>query len=285
MPSLLRLARPKQWAKNALVFSAPGAAGILHEPTVLWRAVLAFLCFCLAASGTYYLNDSSDAAADRLHPQKKHRPVASGVVSERTARTLGYVLLCLSVSLGLLAGTWHLPVVVAGYVALTTLYTFALKHQPVLDLAAIAAGFVLRALAGAAATDVPTSEWFILVTTFGSLFMIAGKRAAELAAMEDAGGHKVVLAHYSPQYLTFVRSVAASVTLLSYALWAFSEGDGTTAFWYQLSLAPFTVGVLRYALRLDSGGGGAPEDVVLGDRTLIVVGAVWAATFAMGVYA
>lgn len=283
---LLRLARPRQWVKNVLVFAAPGAAGVLDEPGPLADTLLAFVAFCLVASGTYCLNDARDAEADRRHPTKRHRPVAAGVVPVRTAVVAGVVLLAAGVGLGL-AVRWPLAVTVAGYAVLTTAYSTWLKHVAVVDVVAVAAGFVLRAIAGAAATDVPISDWFFIVTSFGSLFMVSGKRGAEAAEVgEDATAVRPSLAAYTPSFVAYLRSVSSSAVLVSYCLWAFEKAEASEADvpWYQLSILPFAVGVIRYALVLDQGRGSAPEEVVVGDRALQVIGLVWAVVFAIGVY-
>lgn len=281
----LRLLRPKQWAKNVLVFAAPGAAGVLTEPTALLHTLIAFVAFCMAASGTYCLNDARDVEADRVHPTKRLRPIASGAVPLALGRALGVGLVLAGILVAALAGGWELPAVVAGYVALTTAYTLKLKHVAVVDLAAVAAGFVLRAIAGAAATDVVVSEWFLIVASFGSLFMVAGKRSAELARGPDSFEARATLAEYSTPYLTYVRSVASGVAMLSYCLWAFEKAElAAVDFpWFQVSIVPFVLALLRYALLIDAGDGEAPEDVVLEDRTLQLLGLLWALTFLAGV--
>jgi decaprenyl-phosphate phosphoribosyltransferase len=282
---LVRLARPKQWVKNVLVFAAPGAAGVLEEPVELGATLLAFVAFCLAASGTYYLNDAADVEADRHHPTKRFRPVASGAVPVPVARLGGVLLIVAGVLVGFATGSWELPAVVAGYVVLTTTYTIWLKHIAVVDLAAVAAGFVIRAVAGAAATDVEVSDWFLIVACFGSLFMVAGKRSAELAESVGSVDTRAVLGEYSASFLVQVRTLACGVTTVAYVLWAFERARGGGGFpWYELSILPFVLALLRYALRLDRGAGGAPEEVVLGDRTLQVIGLVWVVTFGIGVY-
>ncbi len=283
---VVRLLRPRQWIKNVLVLAAPGGAGVLHEPEVLVESALAFIAFSLAASGTYCLNDAADVDADRAHPTKRFRPVADGSVSVSTARLLGVALLLASLAVAAATRDWRLPMVVVGYVTLTTTYTIWLKHIAVVDLAAVAAGFVLRAIAGAVATDVEVSDWFLIVASFGSLFMVAGKRSAELAEEGDVSSHRRVLSTYSAAYLTYIRSVASGVTLLAYTLLAFEKAEVSAASfpWFELSIIPFGLAILRYALRLDQGAGGAPEDVVLRDRTLQVLGVCWAVLAAIGVY-
>ncbi len=285
---LVKLARPKQWAKNVLVFAAPAAAGVLDNREWAIDAGVAFVCFCLAAAGTYYVNDARDVAADRLHPEKSRRPVASGVVPVPLAYAGGAVLLAASLALALTVNG-NLALTVGGYVVLTTAYSSWLKQVAVVDLVAVAAGFVLRAVAGAAATEVPISDWFFIVTSFGALFMISGKRAAEAKEMgDDASEFRSVLAAYSPSYTAYLRSVTSGAVLVAYCLWAFEKADtvsaSTTVPWYQLSILPFVMAVLRYALVLDQGRGSAPEEIILGDRALQLIGVAWAILFAIGVY-
>lgn len=283
---LVKLARPKQWAKNVLVFAAPGAAGVLDNRGPLLESIVAFVAFCLAAAGTYYINDARDVEADRLHPKKRHRPIASGVVPVNLAYVLGALLLILSVAVAL-AVTTALAATIVGYVVLTTTYSNLLKQIAVVDMVAVAAGFVLRAVAGAAATGVPISDWFFIVTSFGSLFMVSGKRGAEAQEMGDgASGFRAVLGAYTPSYTAYVRSVTSGAVLMAYCLWSFEKADESAAGipWYQLSILPFVMAVLRYALVLDQGRGSAPEEIVLGDRALQVIGVIWAVVFAIGVY-
>ncbi|HEV7886346.1 MAG TPA: decaprenyl-phosphate phosphoribosyltransferase [Acidimicrobiales bacterium] len=284
---LLRTARPKQWVKNVLVFAAPGAAGVLSEAGPLGRTAAAFVVFCLAASGTYLLNDSLDYAADRLHPVKRHRPVAAGVVPVRIARVAGAVLLVLAVAVAWPVAGWRLALVVGVYVVLTLSYSLWLKHQPVIDIAAVAAGFVVRTIGGGVAAGVPISQWFLIVASFGSLFMVSGKRSAEFAEMgDDRANTRVTLSFYTASFLRYVRSVTSSVAIAAYCLWAFEKANAaTTHVWFELSIVPFVLGILRYALLLETGHGGAPEEVVLTDRTLQVLGLAWAVLFAIGVYA
>jgi decaprenyl-phosphate phosphoribosyltransferase len=282
---LLKLARPKQWAKNVLVFAAPFAAGRLDEIGPLRDSVVAFVCFCLAAAGTYYINDARDVEADRLHPKKRNRPIATGVVPVPLAYVLGAVLLVAGVGLSFTASP-ELAATVAGYVALTTLYSNMLKHIAVVDMVAVAAGFVLRAVGGAAATHVEISQWFFIVTSFGSLFMVVGKRGAEAAEMgDDAESFRSVLGAYTAQYTSYLRSVTSSAVLLAYCQWTFVKAAETDASipYYQLSILPFVMAVLRYALVLDQGKGSAPEEIILRDRPLQVIGLVWVLIFGIGV--
>ena len=285
--ALLAEARPKQWVKNLLVFAAPAAAGVIDDPEALAQTIAAFACFCLAASGTYFLNDAADVEADRLHPKKRVRPIAAGEISLPMARGLGVGAILLSVAAAFLVN-WHLAVVVGSYVALTTTYSLWMKHVAVLDVVGVAAGFVLRAIGGAAAVDVPISDWFFIVASFGSLLMVVGKRRAETEEMgAEASEFRPTLGIYPKEYLAQLQTVATAVVLVGYCLWAFEKAALSDASipWFELSIVPFAMAILRYVLLLDTGHGGAPEDVVLGDRALQVMGAVWLLVFAVGVYA
>ncbi len=286
LPPLLRLVRPRQWTKNVLVFAGPAAAGVLDESEHLLRASLVFVAFCLAAAGTYCLNDAADADADRHHPTKRRRPVAAGEVAPVTARLLGAGLLAAAVLGAALTGSVATVLVLVGYVGLTTAYTHWLKHVAVVDILVVAAGFVLRAVAGVVGTDIPLSDWYLIVASFGSLFLVAGKRASELQLGAGAAAHRRTLDVYSPSFLLLVRSVAAGVTLLAYCLWAFEKASVADSWfpWFEVSIVPFTAVVLRYVLVHDSTELAGPEDIVLGDRPLQVIAMIWAGCLAAGVY-
>ena len=285
VPAVLRLLRPRQWSKNVLILAAPFAAGDLLEGDIPMHTALAFVAYCLVASGVYCLNDARDVDADRAHPTKRLRPVASGEVAVATAVGIGVVLLAAGMGVAALA-RWQLVVVLAVYVAVQVAYTLRLKEMPVFDIVAVASGFVLRAVAGGAAAPVEISQWFLIVAAFGSLFIVAGKRSAEHADLGvDAGTVRATLNEYSAGFLRFVRSVSAAVCLAAYCLWAFErprEIGGGGELWYELSIIPFVVGILHYALRLEQGAGAAPEDIVLRDRTLQVVGLCWVVLFGIG---
>jgi len=279
---LLRACRPRQWVKNVLVIAAPGAAGVLTTFDAIANTAIAFLAFCLAASGTYLLNDARDVEEDRLHPRKQFRPIAAGVLPVRLAVAVGLLMTVASVAVSFLTSTW-LPVVVAGYVAMTTAYSLWLKHIPVVDLVVVAAGFVLRALAGAAAVDVPVSSWFFIVASLGSLFMVAGKRESELRNVA-AVGTRSTLEVYSHSYLSYVRAMSSGAVIVAYCLWAL-EAEGDTRVLFTLSTVPYAKGILRYALLVDGGSGESPEELVLHDRALQVFGALLAVLIGLGIYA
>ncbi|MET0578439.1 MAG: decaprenyl-phosphate phosphoribosyltransferase [Ilumatobacteraceae bacterium] len=282
-----RTARPRQWLKNVLVFAAPGAAGVLSDWTDLGRTVLAFVAFCLAASGIYLWNDALDVDADRIHPTKRFRPVAAGIVPVATAKIVGTILAVLAPVVALFTGRWQAAAVVLVYVAVTLLYSSWLKHVAVIDIVTVAAGFVLRAAAGAAAVDVPMSNWFVLVTVFGSLFIVSGKRYAELRELgEDAAAVRATLADYTVDYLRIVVIVSCGAALVSYCQYAFERSEETSADWpfYELSIVPMLTALLRYALVIEQGRGAAPEDVFARDRVLQLLGVAWVVVFGLAVY-
>jgi decaprenyl-phosphate phosphoribosyltransferase len=281
--ALLRACRPRQWVKNVLVLAAPGAAGILARPDVAGEVALTFVSFCMLSSATYLLNDVHDRREDREHPRRSSRPVASGELPVAVAVAAAFALA--AAGLGFAAAVRP---AVAGvglaYLVLTASYTLWWRSVAVADIAAIAGGFVLRALAGGVATSITVSRWFMLVTSFGALFLVAGKRYAELRESERGAIVRASLRAYSEQYLRFVVGLAATVTTTAYCLWAFQRSHHSKLSWYELTVIPFVLWLLRYALLLDGGGGQAPEDLVLKDRFLLGVSAAWIAVFVCGVY-
>jgi decaprenyl-phosphate phosphoribosyltransferase len=282
---LVRAARPRQWTKNVLVLAAPGAAGVLLEPDSALAVALAFVAFCLVASGTYLLNDARDVESDRRHPTKRNRPIAAGELSVRLAVVTGVVLLVGGLAVAA-AVRLELLAVVAGYLVLTTAYTLRLRHVAVVDIAAVASFFIIRAVAGGVAVDVPFSRWFLIVASFGSLFMVAGKRAGEHAELGDErASTRSTLGVYSLTYLREVRVIAAAVTLLAYCLWAFEQASrGEMGLLFELSILPFVIFILRWALLLEADRERAPEDLVLGDRGLQAAALAWAVVYGLGVY-
>ena len=260
-PSLLggviRELRPKQWIKNVLVFAAPVAAGIFDNRDTDLQSLGAFGCFCAAASATYLLNDAMDIESDRRHPVKKNRPIAAGIVPIGLAYVLAAILLVVAIG-GAFLIRRDFGFTILAYLALTTVYSLWLKSMPILDIVAVAAGFVLRAIGGATATGLPISEWFFIVTSFGALFMVTGKRAGERAELgEDAATIRPALAAYTPQYLNYLKAVFSAGTVITYCLWAFASAQESTSgsVLFQISIVPFAIAILRYALLLEQGKG------------------------------
>jgi decaprenyl-phosphate phosphoribosyltransferase len=274
--------RPKQWAKNILVVAAPLAAGALGSVSVVVATGLAFLSFCAISSAGYALNDIADREVDRLHPLKQERPVASGALSVGSALGLSAVLLVVALGLAALAG-WQLLVLVAGYGVLQVGYTLWFKHEPVIDLAVVATGFLMRAVAGGVAADLPISQWFLLVAGFGSLFVVSGKRYSELHTLGSEAGTRRSLIRYTPTYLRFVWGISAAAAVMSYSLWAFEMEQSTGLPWHALSIAPFVVALLRYAVDIDAGMAAEPEDIIWRDRPLQLIGLVWLVLVCLGV--
>src|SRR5579859_1190795 len=298
--------RPHQWIKNLLVIAAAGAAGALGHDDVPVRVGLAFVAFCLLASGIYAINDVRDADEDRLHPRKRHRPVAAGELAPEPAIALGASLmvggLVLCVAIQPL-----LAVVGAGYLALTLSYTLVWRHLLLLDIIAIAGGFMLRAVAGGVAAPVELSRWFVLVVSAAAVFVAAGKRHAELrrttlspvAAGGRGGGprggaapgggprggaaptRRRVLEGYTPARLRLILITSALVTLSAYAYWAFELPSVHGVPWRPLTLLPAIGALARYAVLLARGQGEAPEELLLHDRLLQLAGLLWLALFAL----
>jgi decaprenyl-phosphate phosphoribosyltransferase len=281
---LLRATRPRQWVKNVLVATAPATGGLLVDGEVLLAVAHAFVALTLVAAGAYLLNDVADAEEDRAHPLKWARPVASGVVSARSAVVAGLVLIAAGLALAAALSLAFLAVIGA-YLALTVAYTVWLRGLVILDLAAVAALFVLRVLAGGVATGVPVSRWLLIVTTFGAVFVVAGKRHGEQRRCPDTGPVRATLRRYSPRVLAWTSTVAALAAGAAYGLWSLRVAPPAgPSPWYRLSILPF-VGVLaRYAAIARVGGAGAPEDVLLGDRVLLALVAVWLFAFGCGAY-
>jgi decaprenyl-phosphate phosphoribosyltransferase len=281
--ALLAACRPRQWVKNLLVVAAPGAAGALTHPHVAAEVAGAFLCFCMLSSATYLINDVHDRHEDAQHPRRRHRPIACGQVSIGLALRTAAVLAAAGLGVGF-AIRPLLGLTGMGYLTLTASYSLWLRKVAVADIAIVAAGFVLRALAGGAASGIPVSRWFVMVTSFGALFVVAGKRYAALRGSAPAAGARSTLAAYSQDYLRFVMILACSVTTVAYCLWAF-QGHGSDGIsWYEVTVAPFVLWLLRYGLLLHEGLGEAPEEVLLHDRFLIAMSGAWVGVYACAVY-
>lgn len=258
-----------------LVAAVPVAAGEILHPGVSGATAVAFVAFTMTSAGIYLINDVRDVEEDRHHPTKRLRPVAAGVVPPRLAAAVGGCLVAAGAVTGLLALSPQFALVVGCYAALSLAYCFWLRDQAVVDLGLIAAGFLLRAMAGGVAADLPMSVWFLLVASFGSLFIAAGKRFSEIRTLTPGQPARRTLAAYSESYLRFVWGFAASVTITTYGLWAFEMQEAHDQIWAPLSLAPFVLGVLRYAMDIDLGTAGTPEDIAFSDRVLQGLGAVW----------
>ncbi|MGI8572507.1 MAG: decaprenyl-phosphate phosphoribosyltransferase [Solirubrobacteraceae bacterium] len=285
LAAALATMRPRQWIKNALVVGAAGAAGALGHDDVPVRVGLACVAFCLLASGTYAINDVRDVEEDRRHPRKRTRPVAAGELSERAAVALGALLLVAGLAL-CLAIRPLLLLVGASYVALTISYTMVWRRVLLLDLFAIAGGFVLRAVAGGVAAPVTLSRWFILVISAAAVLVAAGKRDAELRrTTREDHPKRDVLELYTPRLLGFILIGSGVIALFAYTMWAFALPTEHGVPWRPLTIVPFALCLARYGLQVVRGAGEAPEELLLSDRWLFGAGAVWLLVFALGVHA
>ena len=287
---LLQGMRPAQWIKNLLVFMAPAAAGVLGHWHTTVRVVGAFLVFCVVASGTYLVNDVLDADSDRFHPTKRLRPVASGALRPGVALGTGVGLVAIGIAAALAIGPWGFAVVVASYIGLSIAYSLRLKREPVVELAVVAAGFVLRAIAGGVVAQVHLSNWFLVFTSFAALFVVTGKRYAEHERLGDERGvHRSVLDEYTESYLRSILTIAASVTVATYCLWAFDRtgllAAGHHVVWIELTVVPLVLSVLHIFRLLDAGHGGEPEQLVLRDHVLQGYAGLWLVLIILGLYA
>lgn len=279
--------RPRQWIKNVLVIAAAGAAGALGHDDVPVRVGLAFVAFCLLASGIYAINDVRDVEEDRRHPRKRFRPVAARELEPGAALALGFALMSAGlVMCGLVRPL--LAVVGAGYLALSLSYTLVWRHLLVLDIVAIGGGFVLRAVAGGVAPPVSLSRWFILVVTCSAVFVAAGKRHAELRRTRltaVTAGRRRVLEGYTEGRLRVILVASAALAAFAYVMWAFALPDVDGIPWRPLTVIPFAACLLRYGVLIGTGQGESPEDLLLSDRLLQIAGAAWLVLFALGVHA
>lgn len=281
---IFKAVRPRQWVKNVLVLAAPLAAGSVTDGRVITHVAVAFVVFCMAASGIYLINDALDVEADRAHPTKRFRPIAAGVLPVNLAYGLSVVLLLGSMVVSLPA-SWQLSVVMAVYIAIQLAYCFGLKHEAVLDVCIVSSGFLLRAVAGGAAAHIHLSQWFLLIMAFGSLFMAAGKRYAELQIALSTGAKiRKSLQYYTPTYLRFVWTLSATAVVVCYGLWAFEQDARRGTEWFAISMVPFTIAILRYAVDVDGGQAGEPEEIALGDRVLQFLAIAWIGVVGGAVY-
>lgn len=289
--AMIKALRPKQWVKNVLVLAAPLAAGteVLFDTRTLIDVAIAFVVFCMAASSIYLINDARDVEADRQHPTKQFRPIASGMLPIGLAYVMAAILIVAAVVVSYFASSGHgLAIVIAVYIVLQLGYCFGWKHQPVIDIALVSSGFMLRAMGGGVAAGIELSQWFLLVAAFGSLFMASGKRYAEILLAEKTGAKiRKALQGYTPTYLRFVWTLSATAVVVSYSLWGFemaAGAEGAASVWYQISMVPFTVAILRYAADVDRGNGGAPDELALSDRALQVLALAWIGCIVMATY-
>jgi 4-hydroxybenzoate polyprenyltransferase len=285
--NLVRSLRPSQWTKNLIIFGALGLGQRLLEPQAIAAAVAAFAIFCVLSGVVYLINDVADREADRRHPVKMHRPIASGAVPIKVALTTAFVLGALALG----AAFWLRPlfgVLASGYLALLAIYSGPLKHVVIIDVLTIAIGFVLRAAAGAVAVHVVISPWLYVLTILLALFLALSKRRHELVLLADrATGHRPILEEYSPYLLDQMISVVTASTLVAYAIYTVSPDTVQKFHTNRLALTlPFPLyGIFRYLYLVHhKEGGGSPADTLLNDRPLLLCVALWAVAVALIIY-
>lgn len=278
----LRVMRPKQWTKNLIAYAPLLFAAKAHNLLLLQNATLCVVSFCFVSSAVYIINDIFDREADKLHPRKCKRPIASGEISLATAWTLAALLAPTGLILSFLLRP-SLALVVLAYLLLTVAYSMVLKHAAILDVLSIAAGFLLRAVAGAVAVRVPMSGWFLLCTGLGAIFLALEKRRRELSVLQnEADAHRKALQGYTMALLNRLESLILPSLLSAYVFYSFLSIHGQ---WMMLSV-PFVIyGLMRYQqLSCNEGETGTPEDILLSDRPIQIAIVLWLGTSALVVY-
>ena len=279
--------RPEQWTKNLLLFAGLIFGGRLLERDAVIAATAAFLVFCALSGAMYIVNDIRDQEADRRHPYKRSRPIASGVLSSRAAAASAATLLGAALLTAFTIGL-ELGVASVAYVTLLGLYSAALKHVVIIDVLTIAGGFVLRAVAGAVAVAVPIGPWLLTCTTLLALFLALSKRRHELVLLGDgAVHHRRSLEDYSPYLLDQMIAVVTASTVIAYAVFASSAETAERLGTARLGLTiPFVLyGIFRYLYLVhQKRGGGSPAEMLATDRPLLACVALWAATVVLLMY-
>jgi len=283
LAAVVQTSRPRQWPKNLLVFAAPLAAASLGRDDGLGYALVAAVVFTVAAAAVYFVNDVVDADRDRLHPVKRARAIASGRLPRAHALVLAVLGVVAAEAGCLWIGEPTLAVLVTVYVAFSLMYTFVLKHIPVVELVFVAAGFVLRALGGASATRVPPSGWFLVVCSLGALLVAVAKRYTELALLgPDAAVHRPVMRWYTPALLRLSQRAAAGVMIAAYLLWAYGQHGGWARTLHLLSILPLAAALLRFDWLTACQPATPVEDLIARDRLMIVCELSWLTLFAGG---
>ncbi len=245
--AVLQTARPWQWPKNLLVFAAPIAGSAREREHGLSYACLAFVVFTLASCAVYFVNDVVDADRDRAHPRKRTRPIASGRLAARHALVVAGVCVGLAEAGALAIHCAGLVAAVTAYLVISFLYSCALKHLPVVELAVVASGFVLRALGGAAAAKVPPSGWFVLMCSLGALLVAISKRYTELSGLgPDAAQHRPCLRLYTRQNLRVSQRAVGVAMIASYLSWALLNGTPWAAGWHLVAMVPLALALVRF---------------------------------------
>jgi decaprenyl-phosphate phosphoribosyltransferase len=281
--AVVREARPRQWPKNLLVFAAPLAGATTGRPHGLAYAAVAAIAFACASASVYFVNDILDAERDRRHPVKCNRPIASRALPVRDAAAIAVLLALIAVGSGAAIGTPALSAVIVGYLASSTFYSTRGKHVPYLEMALVASGFVLRVLAGAVATNVPPSPWFLCVCSLGALSVAVAKRYSELTSLgAEAVTHRPVMRAYQAPALRALQAVIALGMLATYLLWAAGAQAGTRE-WHIASALPLALALVRFATLTGRGTMRPVEDLITRDSLMLACEAAWLALFILGI--
>lgn len=288
--ALASAVRPRQWVKNGLIVVAPAAAGTLTHADVQRHTGAAFLAFCAVSSGVYLVNDLRDLEADRQHPTKRHRALAAGQLSETVAFVSAVVLF--GIGFAIPFALWHpqgLFLVLGLYLVNSLAYSFYVKTLVIIEMVSVASGFFLRAYAGATASHIFVSTWFLVVISFGALFLVVGKRSAELEKV-GAGITRKVLQEYSRDFLHSVLTLSAAVVVTGYCLWAFdTSATGLSSVHHyivpiRLSVVPVVIAVLFIMRSAEAGNGASPDELLFHNREIQGLVLVWAVLLWIGVY-
>ncbi len=283
LAAVVETARPRQWPKNLLVFAAPLAGASLGRDDGLGYALVAAAAFTAASAAVYFINDVADAERDRRHPVKRSRPVASGRLPRAHALALAGLLVIASLAVGGYIGEPRLSLVIGVYLVFSVLYSAVLKHLPVVELAFVAAGFVLRALGGAVATHVPPSGWFLLVCSLGALMVAIAKRYTELVLLEgDAARHRPVMRWYREAALRVSQRAVAVAMVVCYLLWAHGEHNPWMRYWHLASALALVVALARFDWLTGQATGRPVEDLIARDGFMVYCELIWLAMFAAG---
>ncbi len=284
--NFLRAVRPKQWIKNGIIFSALVFDQQLFKVGPLLRTIGGFVLLCMAASAVYLINDLADLEQDRQHPTKRLRPLASGALSMAVGRAAAIILGVGSLGLGFALGPGF-GLILLTYLGTNLLYSFYLKHIPIIDVLVLASGFVLRVAAGVVLITVQRfSPWMYVCVTLLALFIGLGKRRAEMVLLADsANSHRRVLDGYTLPYIDHLLTIVSSTTIVAYSLYTFSA-DNLPANHLMMLTIPFVIyGIFRYLYLIHvEGEGGAPEDLLLRDRSLMATAALWAISVVVVLY-
>lgn len=275
--------RPRQWPKNLLVFAAPLAGHTIGRPNGLWYLLIAAAAFVAASSAVYLVNDVVDAERDRQHPYKKSRPIASGKLPASHAVVLAVCCVLGALSAGLVIGELLFTATIAAYLLVSFLYSFRLKHMPVIELFCVASGFVLRVIGGSVATHVPPSGWFLLVCSLGALMVAIAKRYTELTVLgADAASHRPAMRGYTAPALRFTQRAVSMVMIVSYVLWAATEPAVSSRPWHLVSSIALAAALVRFD-RLTARATSKPvEDLIARDPLMVCCEIAWLALFALG---